>query len=324
MKWFLLFILNRVYYYSPLLSVYKAIKYVIHYVTETTEIYRLCSTPEPRVDHTIVYRIEKSILYSNQLTFESAELQRGPADINPLVESITIKKRFPVPERVSAIQVLRNSLMSISASYQLIQEVTEQASTPYDTENPTHEQKLIKLWHQMKPNVPLEARRSDQWTEIGFQGTNPATDFRGMGVQGLDDLLYYAETHPDIVQSNLQHASHPVAWYPYAIVGINITQFSVTLLKTKKLQMYLYEHGTDMTTYQEFYCKFNDFWITHEPTLTVMDFEASFKKFKKIIELELASQRIAPLSLLLKRKEYLLDDVLLDDDTIPLLRQRNK
>ena len=35
----------------------------------------------------------------------------------------------------------------------------------------------------------LDSRISGQWGELGFQGNDPATDFRGMGVLGLDQLL---------------------------------------------------------------------------------------------------------------------------------------
>ena len=40
------------------------------------------------------------------------------------------------------------------------------------------------------PGSPLEARVSRQWTEIGFQGNDPATDFRGMGILSLECMLY--------------------------------------------------------------------------------------------------------------------------------------
>ena len=40
------------------------------------------------------------------------------------------------------------------------------------------------------PGLPLEGRISKQWSEIGFQGNDPATDFRGMGILGLKCLLY--------------------------------------------------------------------------------------------------------------------------------------
>lgn len=46
----------------------------------------------------------------------------------------------------------------------------------------------LQLWEFLKPNTPLESRISKQWCEIGFQGDDPKTDFRGMGLLGLYNL----------------------------------------------------------------------------------------------------------------------------------------
>lgn len=35
------------------------------------------------------------------------------------------------------------------------------------------------------PDTALENRITSQWGDIGFQGKNPATDFRGMGMNEL-------------------------------------------------------------------------------------------------------------------------------------------
>ena len=52
-----------------------------------------------------------------------------------------------------------------------------------------HERGLLELWSLLQPGVPLETRRTKQWQSIGFQGDDPKTDFRGMGVLGLENLL---------------------------------------------------------------------------------------------------------------------------------------
>ena len=40
------------------------------------------------------------------------------------------------------------------------------------------------------PSEKLTSRVSPQWKELGFQGNDPATDFRGMGLFGLMCLQY--------------------------------------------------------------------------------------------------------------------------------------
>lgn len=40
----------------------------------------------------------------------------------------------------------------------------------YDSNNPNHEEKLLKLWTLMVPHTVLESRITKQWQDIGFQG----------------------------------------------------------------------------------------------------------------------------------------------------------
>ena len=47
-----------------------------------------------------------------------------------------------------------------------------------------------QLWRNLMVDCELTSRISKQWQDIGFQGNNPATDFRGMGLLGLQSLLY--------------------------------------------------------------------------------------------------------------------------------------
>ena len=51
---------------------------------------------------------------------------------------------------------------------------------------PFHEKKLQRLWNNLRPHVPLKERKSMEWVDIGFQGKDPATDFRGAGTLGLE------------------------------------------------------------------------------------------------------------------------------------------
>ena len=81
---------------------------------------------------------------------------------------------------------------------------------------------LLRLWTLLRPDEELAQRRSRQWTHIGFQGDNPATDFRGMvwtfylsidmlldlqGLLGLENLLFYAE-HDSNCQRVLKLSQH--------------------------------------------------------------------------------------------------------------------
>lgn len=51
---------------------------------------------------------------------------------------------------------------------------------PFDSGNFEHENKLLRLWDLLMPNQSLDARITKQWQDIGFQGDDPMTDFRGI------------------------------------------------------------------------------------------------------------------------------------------------
>jgi hypothetical protein len=110
--------------------------------------------------------------------------------------------------------------------------------TPYRRDQAEHEELLMRLWQATFPGETLSSRVSEQWKRLGFQGTDPATDFRGMGLLGLHNLCYFAErsssaspswsTFSQIVNSQVRRTLQEKD-YPTAVVGINITGILVDL-----------------------------------------------------------------------------------------------
>ena len=105
---------------------------------------------------------------------------------------------------------MRTVLLQVYGYRHLQSEVLLFKCTPYDADNAEHEEKLIQLWSHLMPDQPLESRISKQWTEIGFQGNDPKTDFRGMGMLGLENLLYLSNKYSAIARHILSHSNHPV------------------------------------------------------------------------------------------------------------------
>jgi hypothetical protein len=157
---------------------------------------------------------------------------------------------------------------------------------PYDKSNPKHEEMLLKLWSFIFPNDPLSSRVSDQWKILGFQGTDPASDFRGMGMLGLHNLIYFAEKYTDvfraIVKRNVDRGSRD---YPAAVAGINITQLLFEMLNVNKpinfngpvLQIFriLFDHPF---AFEEMYCT-----IFQVLDRTWDEMNASYMEFPKVI-----------------------------------------
>ena len=73
------------------------------------------------------------------------------------------------------------------------------------------------------PNTKLKNRITDQWIEIGFQGKDPSTDFRGAGMLGLEQLLALEGIVLDVVFYDLVsgHVDHVVFDCEVGTGGIN-------------------------------------------------------------------------------------------------------
>ncbi|VDK27247.1 unnamed protein product, partial [Anisakis simplex] len=96
---------------------------------------------------------------------------------------------------------LRGVLSQIRGYRELCTLVEARRLEKYDKENMHHEKsfivedvivilRLIRLWDLLMPNEKLKNRKTKQWQKIGFQSDDPSTDFRGMGILSLEQLLF--------------------------------------------------------------------------------------------------------------------------------------
>lgn len=178
---------------------------------------------------------------------------------------------------------------------QLCVECEELRKTPYDADNPEHELLLLKLWNLLMPYEPLDSRVTKQWQEIGFQGDDPKTDFRGMGILGLENLVYFAQEYPGAATHVLSHSTHPRYGYAFAIVGINLTSMALKLLRDGTAKTHIYNSSKTLPTiraFHQFYCylfyEFDGFWIDSKPS-NMMEFSTICEKFETSIRASLAN-----------------------------------
>uniref|UniRef100_A0A3Q1G893 ELMO/CED-12 domain containing 1 n=1 Tax=Acanthochromis polyacanthus TaxID=80966 RepID=A0A3Q1G893_9TELE len=116
-----------------------------------------------------------------------------PDKVEKTIDNIMALKKINPDTNPQLGISLQASLLQIVGYRSLVAEVEKLRREPYDCENAEHEEMLMKLWKELRPDTPLNGRISKQWCEIGFQGSDPKTDFRGMGLLGLHNLLYFAE-----------------------------------------------------------------------------------------------------------------------------------
>ncbi|XP_058869526.1 ELMO domain-containing protein 3-like isoform X2 [Acipenser ruthenus] len=75
------------------------------------------------------------------------------------------------------------------------------------------------------------------WEQVGFQGTDPATDLRGTGFLGLMHALYLVmdpQTLP-LARDIYRLSQHPSQNFPFCVMSINITRIAILALREEAL-----------------------------------------------------------------------------------------
>lgn len=102
----------------------------------------------------------------------------------------------------------------------------------FDASRADHQGALRALWSATFPGQHLHGLILEQWKEMGWQGRDPSTDFRGAGFISLENLLFFAKTFPISFQRllNKQGGKRATWEYPFAAAGVNITFMIMQML----------------------------------------------------------------------------------------------
>ncbi|KAL3327040.1 hypothetical protein AABB24_037632 [Solanum stoloniferum] len=122
-----------------------------------------------------------------------------------------------------------------------LKHLKQRLAIPFDGSSSDHQDALRQLWRLSYPDRPLPSLKSELWKEMGWQGSDPSTDFRGGGFISLENLIFFAKTYPESFR-NLLHKrnGNRSEWeYPFAVAGINISFMLV--------QMFDLQSGTPST-----------------------------------------------------------------------------
>uniref|UniRef100_A0AC34Q725 ELMO domain-containing protein n=1 Tax=Panagrolaimus sp. JU765 TaxID=591449 RepID=A0AC34Q725_9BILA len=195
-------------------------------------MYHSTATPSNKV-----LRIEQALKshekgFLREIAWSSGEETTIAEDLLPNIEDKLQKEDFS--------KALARSMRQIRGYNKLCDLVEARRATHYDSEDPEHEAKLLQLWELMKPEEELKARRSSQWQDIGFQGDDPATDFRGMGILGLEQLIFFAKYDHANALHCLKVSHYPRTGFPYAVCGITVTALIRELLFEDMLKNHFY------------------------------------------------------------------------------------
>jgi hypothetical protein len=112
------------------------------------------------------------------------------------------------------------------------QRLQDRLSVPFDKTREDHQEALKALWRAAFRNRELPGLVCEEWKEMGWQGIDPSTDFRGGGFVSLENLLFMAQNFPRSFEKLLyKQEGQRATWeYPFAVAGLNITFMLIRML----------------------------------------------------------------------------------------------
>lgn len=169
-----------------------------------------------------------------------------------------------------------------------------------------HQDSLKQLWMLAFPDRELPPLKSELWKEMGWQGTDPSTDFRGGGLISLENLIFFAKNYPASFQRllNKQDGKRADWEYPFAVAGVNLSFMLVQMLdlqsnnekpNSKAGARFLELLRSDEMAFDELYCVafqlLDTKWLAMRASY--MEFNEVLKSTRAQLEQELALDSIS-------------------------------
>ncbi|XP_021960998.1 ELMO domain-containing protein 3 isoform X2 [Folsomia candida] len=128
-------------------------------------------------------------------------------------------------------------------------------SCPMINESSVHRRVLQSIYVFMtkKPACP---RYGNHWEEIGFQGQDPASDLRGVGMFGALQMLYLSssqETKETLAPEIFELSRHPIHQFPLAVLSLNVTKMTLDAFRDGLLNRFCHKEGSAIFVVNQFY-----------------------------------------------------------------------
>ena len=124
---------------------------------------------------------------------------------------------------------------------------------------------LRTIYRQLTSTTLDCPRYGGHWEQIGFQGTDPSTDLRGVGLLGLVQSTYLVTT-PEILPFtcdvyNLSRVEGHE--FPFMVLSLNITRIALHVLRDGLLNKHVMLEENVWTTFNFYYaCLLHHVYIT--------------------------------------------------------------
>lgn len=291
-------------------------KCLLHIIYRCSEIERICGEGGWH-NLAMTEKFAGSLKRSRQLTnIKKAVFLLKLYDVRGFVEGIIAAKDIS-RSKVLVVANISHCLHYLRFANAVVIEFEALKVTEFNRNEQGDIALLESLWENLKPgdrrrpltspnSTDLDDIRSSDWSEIGFQGVDPSTDFRGMGKLGLQQLVHFSTVRNQSARAILLESNHPRRFFPFSATGINFTLFVIEMLRETRLhgvllrslereavgQSFASGDGPSAsrellqmgcTVVHDMYCDvfedFNRLWVSRDPP-NVMAFHSLFTELK--------------------------------------------
>lgn len=252
---------------------YFTFKYIAHLTYGSCEIHRICCRAEGAHSQHMSSKFAQSLRRSKQLVADSRIIfSRQLFSTREVLKNVLDVKCISSSDPILVTNI-RLSIEGLSVVNKVYAHLQVLRSTTVDMRNKDHVRELERFWSNMQnnkdesnsgsggKNCPGEdnlrfeetkkplALIGDHWGDVGFQGKNPCTDFRGMGLLSLRQLTYFSQFRQANALHVLSESKHHRRYFPFAATGINITSFVMDLFAETRLHHTLFKRIDILSLY---------------------------------------------------------------------------
>lgn len=122
------------------------------------------------------------------------------------------------------------------------QSILASALIPFQNDQQIHLSMLRSIYRQLTGSKVDCPRYGHHWEDIGFQGNDPSTDLRGVGILGLINALYLVVTEETIPFSKQVYALSlkESQEFPLMVLSLNVTRICLHILRDGLLDTRLF------------------------------------------------------------------------------------
>lgn len=205
-----------------------------------------------------------------------------------IINEIYTKKQIPrTKKNFDLFLKMFNKIFNVIKSKQYLDEVRK---VSFQHKDQKHKERLLHFWNLLRNNEPLPSMITRKWIDVGFQGEDPATDFRGAGFLGLENLIYFTETYPQYALKTYKESCDPKHHYFFAAAGLYLTLEIYFMMNNNYFDDLFYQASTKekaMAVFGEIYSAmfhmFDRFWLQQE-NATMMTFNGIILEYFGLIK----------------------------------------